>query len=320
MTALTQFNLRVNLKEDATRILQTILDTGERYAEGYLSRILRGDEAFPFQKPEHQSLPSYGWMAEVYPERIKGFFRFLIQEGYLSRGEGSNGKMCLTEKGHLYLSHPQDLIARPDKFRPSPFERLLQTELREVRRHLSKQEGVPPFRIFTDHVLWNLVQFRPNSVQELGQIPGFGAYKVNRYGAAILQGLSRAYSQHQQLRHNRLIRSARNRAHQLTKTLYEAGLTEQEIAARREIQPATVRTQLMNLHRAGEIDLTSWIEHQLDAGILEKGVSFFEAHEGARMREAYETTGLDYDVLRLCRLYVSQLSQQTAELPSSPTA
>ncbi|QDU69534.1 HRDC domain-containing protein [Engelhardtia mirabilis] len=62
--------------------------------------------------------------------------------------------------------------------------------LREWRRDRAREEGVPPYVVFTNRELVAIVETRPDSLTALGQVSGVGAGKVERYGRALLENLA----------------------------------------------------------------------------------------------------------------------------------
>ena len=59
--------------------------------------------------------------------------------------------------------------------------------LRARRRELAEQQGVPPYVIFHDASLVEMVARRPRSLTEFGEIPGVGEKKLERYGEVFLE-------------------------------------------------------------------------------------------------------------------------------------
>jgi len=58
--------------------------------------------------------------------------------------------------------------------------------LREWRRGVARDAGVPAYVVFGDETLRNIAARRPDSIQELARIPGLGPGRLDRYGAAVL--------------------------------------------------------------------------------------------------------------------------------------
>jgi ATP-dependent DNA helicase RecQ len=58
--------------------------------------------------------------------------------------------------------------------------------LRQTRRDLAQEQGVPPYVIFHDTTLREMVQYRPVDASALAALSGVGAVKLGRYGEAFL--------------------------------------------------------------------------------------------------------------------------------------
>jgi DNA helicase II / ATP-dependent DNA helicase PcrA len=66
------------------------------------------------------------------------------------------------------------------------------TALREWRAATAQEQGVPSYVVFSDATLLLIVGRRPASRAELAGVPGVGAVKLDRYGAAVLDLCARA--------------------------------------------------------------------------------------------------------------------------------
>jgi ATP-dependent DNA helicase RecQ len=62
--------------------------------------------------------------------------------------------------------------------------------LREARRQLAADAGVPPYVIFHDSTLREIAESKPRNLKELSNVQGVGAAKLERYGTAMLAALS----------------------------------------------------------------------------------------------------------------------------------
>ena len=61
--------------------------------------------------------------------------------------------------------------------------------LREARRRLASEAGIPPYVIFHDSTLREIAERKPATLAELAEIQGVGAVKLERYGDAMLAAL-----------------------------------------------------------------------------------------------------------------------------------
>ena len=73
----------------------------------------------------------------------------------------------------------------------SPNEFTIFSLLRELRKELSQQEGVPVFALFSNEQLAQMVQRRCSSKADLLGIEGIGEAKVEKYSEKLLAALSK---------------------------------------------------------------------------------------------------------------------------------
>jgi len=81
---------------------------------------------------------------------------------------------------------PAASAPRPGDVSPDPADPLF-SRLREWRLAVSKEQGVPAYVVFSDATLQAIAEARPANRGELAGIPGVGAVKLDRYGAAVLE-------------------------------------------------------------------------------------------------------------------------------------
>jgi ATP-dependent DNA helicase RecQ len=63
--------------------------------------------------------------------------------------------------------------------------------LRRLRRELAGRQGVPPYVVFPDSTLAEMIERQPATLAEMAGITGVGARKLQRYGMAFLDLLER---------------------------------------------------------------------------------------------------------------------------------
>ncbi|MYC86819.1 MAG: ATP-dependent DNA helicase RecQ, partial [Gemmatimonadales bacterium] len=61
--------------------------------------------------------------------------------------------------------------------------------LRTLRKQLADARGVPAYIVFSDQVLWDLIDLRPGSPEEMLRVPGIGPAKLEQYGDVFLDAL-----------------------------------------------------------------------------------------------------------------------------------
>src|SRR3546814_747427 len=92
--------------------------------------------------------------------------------------------------------------------------------LRTLRRKLAEEHGVPPYVIFPDATLLEMLRSQPASLSDMATISGVGARKLERYGQAFLEVLQGSVE---------VAKSPADLRHELI-TLARAGMTPVQIA------------------------------------------------------------------------------------------
>mgnify|MGYP000974024746 CR=1 FL=1 len=67
-------------------------------------------------------------------------------------------------------------------------------ELRNLRRAIAEQEGVPPFALFTNEQLAAMVTGRVTTTTALGEIEGVGKARIDKYARHFLPLLAKAFA------------------------------------------------------------------------------------------------------------------------------
>ncbi|HKK27440.1 MAG TPA: ATP-dependent DNA helicase RecQ, partial [Gemmatimonadota bacterium] len=75
--------------------------------------------------------------------------------------------------------------ATADPEQAATFERL-----REIRKRLADERGVPAYIVFSDRVLWGMIERSPSTPGEMLEVSGVGPTKLERYGQLFLEALA----------------------------------------------------------------------------------------------------------------------------------
>ena len=62
--------------------------------------------------------------------------------------------------------------------------------LRACRKELADKQGVPPYVIFHDTTLFGMLERKPRTLDELAEVSGVGAAKLEKYGEIFLQTIA----------------------------------------------------------------------------------------------------------------------------------
>lgn len=186
----------VDATELARKFLSAVFRTGQMFGHGYIEQVLLGQSTDRSLQNGHEALSVWGIVDADEAALIKPVGRALAlrdairanEHGGLEFGPGARGLL----KGGDTLS----VIVPPKRERRSkraapvganPADNPLFEALRERRRDLAKEAGVPPYVIFHDSTLRDMAAQRPSSPQQLAMLSGIGARKLEAYGDAFLQ-------------------------------------------------------------------------------------------------------------------------------------
>jgi len=115
-----------------------------------------------------------------------------IDRRFIDAGVQSAWAICVS-----YDHGDADQVARNGKSRLD-YKEILSTAdfalfsgLRELRKQIAEEEGIPVYSVFNNAQLADIVQNKVDSLQALSQIDGVGQTRLDRYGQRVLDALSR---------------------------------------------------------------------------------------------------------------------------------
>ncbi len=189
--------------EAARMFLSCVYRVGQRFGMKHVIDVLRGADNERIRTLGHAALSTYGIGAARSTVEWQSIARQLIHRGYLFQDIGDYSVLKLTPLAGELLKGGQKLeLAEPrtravSKGRPSGAsarlddsgQRLFET-LRELRKALAEERGVPPYVIFGDATLLEMCEKRPRNLQEMLGINGVGQVKLDRHGEAFLDAIA----------------------------------------------------------------------------------------------------------------------------------
>ncbi|KAB7623714.1 DNA helicase RecQ [Alkalilimnicola sp. S0819] len=186
--------------EAARKALSCCYRTGQRFGVTYLIDVLRGKDDDRIRRLGHDRLSVYGLGSDMDAAQWRSVFRQLIARGLLSVDLDGHGSLRLTEACRPVLRGEETLELRKDPARAprkrgadlrsrfdDPADERLFNALRACRRRLAEEQGVPPYVIFHDATLMEMVEYRPDTYEQLRLLNGVGEKKLTDYGDAFLE-------------------------------------------------------------------------------------------------------------------------------------
>ena len=186
----------------AQKLMSCIVRTGQRFGAGHVIDVLRGKDTAKVRQHRHERLSTYGIGEDLADNQWRSVLRQLVAGGYVRSDPARYNALTLTPisrpllRGEVTLTLREETkIAKraraPAKDRDDGFEiaagdTALWEALRETRREIAEDAGLPPYVVFHDTTLKEFVRLRPDSPDAMLRVHGVGQAKLERYGEAFL--------------------------------------------------------------------------------------------------------------------------------------
>ncbi|MGN3974488.1 DNA helicase RecQ [Tsuneonella sp. SYSU-LHT278] len=184
---------------DATQLAQKLLSaayrTGQSFGFGYLQKVLTGIEDERVVQRGHDGLSVFGIVSSDEARLLPPLARALQARGSLVATEHGGLRLGGDAKAILKGERAVSIASPPVRGRSrrrgadgaaNPVGDPLFDALREERRSIAREAGVPPYVVFHDATLREMAAARPRTLAQLAQIAGVGTKKLEAYGEAFL--------------------------------------------------------------------------------------------------------------------------------------
>jgi len=194
-----------NATQASQMALSCIYRTGQRFGVAHLIDVLLGKSTPKVEQFNHQQLTVFGIGKELAQQQWNSVYRQLTAGGFIEVDIEGYGGLRLAEAARPVLRGEQEVWLRrdaaPAKRTSSKAERgsrlreafaganadPMWQALKDKRMTLAREQGVPPYVIFHDSTLLEILNQRPQTLDEMGRISGIGQAKLAKYGDAFLQ-------------------------------------------------------------------------------------------------------------------------------------
>ncbi len=185
---------QIDVTEIARKFLSAVYRTGQSFGVTHLEDVLTGTANERALNLGHDQLSVFGIVAGEEAAMIKPVARALLLRGALETNEHGGLMFGADARAILKGEASVDLILPPKRERrsrraggvPNPVGDPLFEALRECRRTLASEAGLPPYVIFHDSTLREMATSRPATRAAMGRVTGVGARKLEAYGDAFL--------------------------------------------------------------------------------------------------------------------------------------
>jgi ATP-dependent DNA helicase RecQ len=193
---------------DAQKALSTVYRTGQRFGIGHVIDVLRGHHTEKIREWDHDRLSVFGIGSESSADAWTAVIRQLIHHGYLRQDITSFSALKLTDTARPVLQGEVELrfakararatgggagakrAKRSAALEGADVDESLFERLRELRRVLASEQGVPAYVVFADRSLADMAARKPATAEEFLDCHGVGVAKLERYGSVFLAAVA----------------------------------------------------------------------------------------------------------------------------------
>ncbi|MDE6860196.1 MAG: DNA helicase RecQ [Duncaniella sp.] len=312
---------KVEAKDDLCAVLETVIALKEKFKADYVTDVILGKATPDVKSYQHDELDVFGCEQGADERLISAVIRQAILAGYLERDIENYGLLKITSKGKKFLSKPESFkVIEDSDFSDEPEPEMMKsgascaadTELysilKDLRKKIAKQLGLPPYVIFQDPSLEAMATTYPISLEELQNIPGVGAGKAKRYGAEFVKVIKRHVEDNEIDRPEDLrVRSVASK--NMTKPFIIQSIDRKiplpEIAIAKGLEFSELLDDIEAIVYAGtKININYYINEIMDEDSQEELFDYFKESETDDLNEAYKEMGSDFseDEIRLARI------------------
>jgi ATP-dependent DNA helicase RecQ len=188
----------------ARKILSCVARVKQTWGTAHVTDVLIGKATEKVVAAGHHDLSTFGLLKEERAAAIRGYIEQLVGDGLLAREGDPYPVLKLTGTGASLLRGGGDCVLYREVTPPGPrkksrsgvrdsFALPVDSELfdvlREVRLRLARERGVPPYVIFHDTTLRDMVGRRPKTIEDLRGVYGVGDKKAADFGDAFLDAI-----------------------------------------------------------------------------------------------------------------------------------
>lgn len=198
----------IDVTDIARAISRCVHDVNQHVGSGKIVKVLRGSKAQDLSYLNPESLPSFGMLDEVPEARIRDVLSQMATEGFLTIAEGRlpivgfgpRAAETVAPEFHYDIKKIKRADARarrtPDvstpavgSYVPDDGDEALFQKLRALRLDIARELGKPPYIVFSDKTLRDMVRVKPITDDQFLAVNGVGESKLKQYGERFMAAI-----------------------------------------------------------------------------------------------------------------------------------
>ena len=189
-------------KDDVVKLLNVIIATKQKFKAKEIVNTLIGKVSALIKAHRIDEQEFFGIGKDKDDAYWMALLRQVMVNGLIRKDIETYGVMFITDKGKEFLKEvPSFMMTEDHSYEEEPedinsanavaADPVLLDMLKDLRKKVAKQKGVPPFVVFQDPSLEDMALKYPITIQELTNVHGIGEGKAKKYGSEFVKLIER---------------------------------------------------------------------------------------------------------------------------------
>ena len=319
---------QVEAQELLCTLLETVVAVKENFKSDYIINIILGKETSEIIAHQHDELETFGTGTGDEEKTWNAVLQQALISGYLSKDVENYGLIKITAAGKKFIKSPKSFKIVEDRdFEEEENEDMpmrtggtvvvdpaLFSMLKDLRKKVSKQHGLPPYVIFQDPSIEAMATTYPITIEELRNIPGVGEGKAKRYGKEFVDLIRRHVEENEIERPSDMrVRTVANKSKMKVSIIQsiDRKVALDDIALAKGVEFDELLDEVESIVYSGtKLNIDYFLEEVLDDDKVDEIYEYFKESETDDIDEAIEELGDEYseEEIRLVRLkFISEM-------------
>ena len=315
---------KVDARAALKMALEALRDIGDKFKADYLINVLVGKNTALIKSYGHNTSKWFGAGAEHDARFWGAVLRQGLILGLIDKNIENYGLISINRKGENYISMPYPVTVTLDHDydeeekeaeavapmgKGGAADEELFAMLKDLRKKVAKQHGLPPFVIFQDPSLEDMAMQYPVTIEEMQNITGVGVGKARKFGEEFIK-LIKAYVEEKEIirPQDMVVKGVASKSGNKIFIIQsiDRKMDFEDIARAKDLDFDELLTEIEAIVNAGtKLDISYYLKEFMDEDKIEDIYLYFkEDAESDSLDAAIEELGADYteEEIRLVRI------------------
>lgn len=301
---------KLEVRDSTKIVLDTVSELDERFNIDYVVNVILGKSNPQIQTFRHDKLKSFGsgLIMKMDANFWQSLIRQMMLEGMIRKDIEEYGLLKITEKGHKFLKKPYSIMValnhnyeevaavQEEEVAAADAAATLDTRLfdmlKDLRKQVAKEKGLPPFVIFLENSLEDMATNYPTTLEELEKIQGVSKGKALRYGRKFVELIARYVEENEIVKPDDFVmKSVVNKSGMKVFIIQniDKQIPLETIAKNKGLNLQDLLSEMETIVASGtKLNLDYCIEQELDEYEQEDIFDYFRASHDDNLDSAYE--------------------------------